>query len=135
MTEVYDIWPEYWGFAFKDSVYGPQIVSCEIPSEYIDKVPRVVSLHPYTNCVSENKPTNLLKVINNQRLETNTKPSIGVCVKAMRYKTYDVSVRLVEWLEMIRVMGGDKVYLYAFDATESVYRVLDHYVKDVSGRF
>ena len=132
MTEVYDVWPEYWDFDPKIDYFGPQIISCQIPREFTNKVPRVVSLHPYKDCTDHNEPSNMLRVINNQRLTNYTKPSIGVCVQALRFRTYDVSVRLVEWLEMVRLMGGHKVYLYAFGATESLYKVLNHYKNDVS---
>ncbi|OTF69306.1 hypothetical protein BLA29_006203 [Euroglyphus maynei] len=56
--------------------------------------------------------------------------TIGICVHAFRYRTYDFSVRLVEWLEMNRLLGASKIYFYVYDATESIYRVLRHYTNE-----
>lgn len=85
-------------------------------------------------------PGNVLRVIHNTPVPpapapqkaTLKKPSIGVCVQAFRFGTYDVSVRLVEWLEMVKLLGADKVYFYVYGATESMMKVLRHYEKEVS---
>ena len=104
VTEVYTIWPEYWDFGVKAGIWGPQLVTCAIPREYASQVPAAVSLQTAGNCDAiDDQPTNVLRVIHNQPKEKPAagKANIGVCVQAFRFKTYDFSVRLVEWLEMV----------------------------------
>nr|XP_046920666.1 uncharacterized protein LOC124500617 [Dermatophagoides farinae] len=141
ITEVYTIWPEYWDFGVKPTVYGPQIITCQIPDSLKMIVPRAITLtsKPMSSCddVESSSIENVVRVIhrnytsdliiNDENRRQNQNFTIGVCVHAFRYRTYDFSVRLVEWLEMIRLLGASKIYFYVYDATESVYRVLRHY--------
>ena len=75
-----------------------------------------------------------MKLDNNVRVIYN-KPLVnlefGVCVKAFRNSTYDLSVRLIEWLEMLKIVGADKVYLYKYDAHKNMEKTLDYYSKEV----
>ena len=134
------------------------MATCDVPKEYASQVPQAMSIQSTSDCYQmEETPGNVLKVIYNRRKAVSTeakKPSIGVCVQAFRfgkalnwlyvvstlffYKnttrftgTYDVSVRLVEWLEMVRIMGAEKVFFYLYGATGNMIRVLNHYVKEV----
>ena len=141
ITDVYTVWPEYWDFGVKDGIFGPQVISCQIPSEYSNQIPQAISLLTIGKCDKINEmPSNVLRVIHNvpnskqQAAKTNnqiTKSSIGICVQAFRFGTYDVSVRLVEWLEMVRLLGADKVYFYVYGATQNMMKVLRHYSKEV----
>ena len=104
---MYTIWPEYWDFGVKDGVYGPQIATCDIPRQYSSQVPQAISIQTTGDCSQMNQyPSNVLRVkapgYDSRRNATQArKPSIGICVQAFRFRTYDVSVRLVEWLEMV----------------------------------
>lgn len=46
-------------------------------------------------------------------------------------ETWDFSVRLVEWLEMVKLLGGEKVYFYILGAQSSVMKVLNYYTREV----
>jgi len=131
---VFTVWPDYWRFGVEDGVYGPQIVTCDIPVQYSSQIPEAISIQPINDCnLIGDSPTNVLRVINNRRdVQQLIRPSIGLCVQAFRFRTYDVSVRLVEWLEMVKMMGGDKVYFYVYGAVPSMMQVLQHYQKEVS---
>lgn len=131
-SSVYTIWPETWDFALKEGIYGPQIITCPIPRQFAQRIPEAVSLSLVENCTQQ-APSNVLRVIYNQRNTNHTKPSIGICVQALRFGALDFSVRLVEWLEMIKIMRADKVYFYVMDSTESMFQVLRHYAKEVVG--
>lgn len=118
----------------KDGTYGPQIVTCDIPREYSGEVPQAVSIQTTGDCDSmTEEPSNVLRVIHHQpsKAQTNNKSSIGICVQAFRFGTYDVSVRLVEWLEMVKIMGADQVYFYVYGATPNMMNVLRHYQNQV----
>ena len=39
----------------------------------------------------------------------NIKKKFAVCVKGLDYPHQDISVRLVEWIEMLNILGADKV--------------------------
>lgn len=51
---------------------------------------------------------------------------IVVCVKGLDFDV-DNSRRLVEWLEAQRLMGADKVMMYAYSMHWRTARVLQHY--------
>lgn len=133
VTEVFSIWPEYWGYGASPEIFGPQFVSCRVPEEYSLHMPAAISLVDTDDCAQmPSQPSNVLRVINNQPEPKFHKPSIGICVQAFRFGTYDMSVRLVEWLEWVRMMGADQVYFYVYSATENMLKVLLHYEKEVS---
>ena len=75
----------------------------------------------------------MLRVIHNHKRESHfhSTSSIGVCVQAFRFGTYDVSVRLVEWIEMMRLLGVDKIYFYVYSVNENINKVLSHYQHEV----
>ena len=60
------------------------------------------------------------------------KMEIGVCVRALYYHNTDFSLRLVEWLELNKIMGADKVFMYSFTTHPNMQRVMDYYKSKVS---
>ena len=129
---MYTVWPEYWNFGVNNGTYGPQIFTCSIPEQYSNQIPQAISIQTSDNCEKiGTNPGNLLRVIYNLPEKKPRKQSIGICVQAFRFGTYDVSVRLVEWLEMVKIMGADQVYFYVYGATENMMKVLHHYKKEV----
>ena len=40
---------------------------------------------------------------------------------------YDVTARLVEWIDLLSHLGADKVFLYQLDVQQNVSKVLDYY--------
>ena len=42
---------------------------------------------------------------------------------------YDVTARLVQWIELLSLLGADKVLLYQLDVQQNVSKVLDYYVQ------
>ena len=41
--------------------------------------------------------------------EGERKKKFAVCVKGLDFPSEDISVRLVEWIEMLNILGADKV--------------------------
>ena len=41
--------------------------------------------------------------------EGEKKKKFAVCVKGLDFPSEDISVRLVEWIEMLNILGADKV--------------------------
>ncbi len=124
VSKIYSIWPWDWGR--KDGIYGSQLISCDIPKELKDLVPKAISLISTNSCRSELDHN--LRVIYNKPV---VKKQFGVCVQAFRYGTIDLSVRLIEWLEILKILGADKIYFYKLGAHENMEKVLDFYTKQV----
>ena len=53
-------------------------------------------------------PTNYLNIIYN--LPAGEKAKFAVCVKGMDFPLDDLSVRMVEWLEVLKALGADKIF-------------------------
>ena len=69
-------------------------------------------------------PTNYLNIIYN--LPAGEKAKFAVCVKGMDFPLDDLSVRMVEWLEVLKALGADKIFLYNLDVHPNVRKVLIH---------
>ena len=67
-------------------------------------------------------PTNYLNIIYN--LPAGEKAKFAVCVKGMDFPLDDLSVRMVEWLEVLKALGADKIFLYNLDVHPNVRKVL-----------
>lgn len=111
--------------------YHTALITCPVPSLHLSEIPQAVSLQAYGHCdYVEQEPSNVLRVIYKPSLK-NTTNSIGICVKSLKLSTYDVSVRLIEWLEMVRIFGAEKVYFYVYGVTDNLQRVIEHYAAEV----
>ncbi|KAF2349503.1 Glycosyltransferase family 92 [Trinorchestia longiramus] len=85
---------------------------------------------------------NLLKVVSSSEREASSKgafsrrrvsggssnlPEVGICGPALFYYQDDFSVRLVEWLELLRALGVSKVFLYVTRVHPNIEKVLAYY--------
>ena len=119
------IWYKKWG-NYKTGIFQPYMLACQLPSTHWKHIPVSVS-------VVENicdLATNNLRVIYNQLKPQEKKKKFAVCVKGLDFPTDDLSVRLVEWIEMLNVLGADKIFLYNLEVHPNVTKVLEHYVKE-----
>ena len=107
--------------------YKTIIISCQIPRKVESMVPRAVSVISTKGCPI--KVYNSLRVIYEKL--NKTKESFAVCHKALRFSVNDLSLRLIEWLELLRILGVSKVFLYSLGAHQNVERVLNYYRKTV----
>lgn len=120
-TYVYG-WYSKWG-NYRDGVLQPYVVTCKIPR--IKGFPK--NLAPTSVSLVENKcdkATNNLKVNN---IRPSKKEDFAVCVKGLDFLHEDLSVRLVEWLEMLQIVGAKKVFLYDLEVHPNITKVLDYY--------
>ena len=65
--------------------------------------------------IVENKcdlATNNLQVIYNPLKDGQEKKKFAICVKALDFLDIDLSVRLVEWIELLTILGADKVIIF-----------------------
>lgn len=96
------VWNTLWGVNKLGS--SPYLIACKNP--LVNQVPSSVSL--VENECDEAK--NNLQVIYNLP-EAGRKKQFGVCVKDL-YFDDDVSMKLIEWVEIISLLGADKIFIY-----------------------
>ena len=78
---------------------------CKIPESHKDRLPDSVSIVE-SEC---GEATNKLKVIYN--LPEKEKKSFAVCSKGLSIQE-DQSHEMVEWLEVLKALGADQVFVY-----------------------
>lgn len=113
------IWKSELG-PYVDGVLQPYLVTCKLPPEYTHKVPVAVSL------VEEkcSYARNILHVINEV---PENKGTFAVCVRGS-HLFEDSSPRLIEWMELLYLLGADKIFFYNFYTHPNISKVIDHYV-------
>ena len=107
------------------------IVSCGVPKQIDSLVPRAVSLISTDDCPK--KAHNSLRVIYEK--PNKTKESFAVCHKALRFSVSDMRLKIIEWLELLRILGVSKVIFYSLGFNQDLERVLKYYKKTVSQEF
>ncbi len=58
---------------------------------------------------------------------TKEKSGTALCVSALLYANRDVSLKFVEWLEVLKEQGFSKVAIYVYALHSNVATVLEHY--------
>ncbi|XP_059485209.1 uncharacterized protein LOC132202358 isoform X2 [Neocloeon triangulifer] len=102
----------------------PYFVNCLLPPKLTGgRIPESVSLveEPWHNA------TNNLRVLYTPT-PSGGKKKFAVCVKGLNfYHDATQAVRIVEWLELLRILGADKVFFYQYHVHPKIGRVLQHY--------
>lgn len=116
------IWYKKWG-NYKQGIYQPYLIACVIPQPYAKLIPESVSLveKPCDNA------TNNLRVIYNT---AEVRKDFAVCVKGLDFLYEDLSVKLVEWIELLNMLGADKIFFYELQVHKNISKVLDYYEKE-----
>uniref|UniRef100_T1IJ87 Glycosyltransferase family 92 protein n=1 Tax=Strigamia maritima TaxID=126957 RepID=T1IJ87_STRMM len=118
------IWNKKWGNYF-DGVLQPYLLTCLLTSR--KDPPLSVSL---VDKSCDNATNNVFVVVGKERKQETTNNSelkFAVCVKGLNFYFEDVSVRLIEWLELLRAFGVDKVFAYDLAVHPNVTKVLRYY--------
>ena len=106
---------------------NPLILGCYPPDSMKHMVPMSVSLVA-TKC-PRNKPSNNLRVYF-EKHESGHKQGIAVCSKWISHLG-DISLRLIEWIELLRAQGVDKIFLQILAVHPNVMKVTAKVQKDV----
>ncbi|ODM90221.1 hypothetical protein Ocin01_16460 [Orchesella cincta] len=121
ISDLRMIWNHKWGRGH----YYPYLITCQLPL-YFKQVPVSVSVVS-KKCESA---TNNLNIIHRDRVELSQRTpqkNFGVCVKALDFPHGYMLSRLVEWIETLRLLGADKLFLYEFYVDSDIKKVLDYY--------
>ncbi|XP_037801300.1 uncharacterized protein LOC119596195 [Penaeus monodon] len=113
------------------------LLTCRIPKYDSHLAPLSVSV---VSRPCEKYTKNLLKVFGSMKRNTtaalvnsskNKESSpvwnAAVCGPALSYYHEDVSIQLVEWLELLRALGFARVFLYETDVHPNIEKVLRYY--------
>ena len=113
------MWVRAWG-----KIHGeyPYLLTCEIPQSYKDQVPASVSVVG-GKC---DKASNNVRIIYNKK-SSKDKDDFGVCVKGLSFLNVKKSVMLVEWLELLSLLGANKIHLYNYEVHPLIEKVLNYY--------
>ncbi|KAK1130932.1 hypothetical protein K0M31_017237 [Melipona bicolor] len=114
------IWYPKWG-NYKQGIYQPYVIACKIPQSHWSKGPPASVSMVEKSC---DTPSNNLRVIYNK---PERKKDFAVCVKGLDFLHEDLSVRLVEWIELISLLGADKIFFYQLQVHPNVTKILNHY--------
>ncbi|XP_030381553.1 uncharacterized protein LOC115629269 [Scaptodrosophila lebanonensis] len=122
------IWYDSWGQG-PNYIY-PTLLSCPVPKgQMMQRVPQLVSLvHGTDGCA---RATNALHVIYEAPRRSHAL-RFAVCVKDLYYPHRDISARIVEWLELMQLLGAERVTAYVDDGallpntTRTLLRYVQH---------
>ena len=109
------IWRSIWG-NYKQRVFQPYLLTCQVPKSQHGKVPASVSVVEKP-CQAAN---NNLRVLFDKPVE---KQGFAVCVKGLDFLHQDLSVRLIEWIELLGALGASKIFLYEFAVHPNMTKV------------
>ena len=62
-------------------------------------------------------------------MPVSEREEFGVCVKGLSVLD-DQSLKIAEWIEILKVLGASKIYLPILSVHENIHRVLEHYVEE-----
>ena len=109
-----------WAGEGQETILNAYMLSCPALEAREDRTPVSVSL-VHTECQQGVKPSNNLRILNRRR-EDGAKKGIGVCSKSLSY-IQDGSSRIIEWIELLRALGADKIMLSVLSVHPNLMKV------------
>jgi hypothetical protein len=82
---------------------NPFLIECP----FSDVIPTSVSLVPSRCAFAENN----LKILNKQPID-GVKKRFGVCSKQVSYTDRESTIKFIEWVHMMRLLGAEKIYFF-----------------------
>ena len=107
------------GAKYGENLLFPHILGCYPPDSVKHLVPESVSLVE-TDC-PRSKPSNNLRVYYDKH-QSGHKQGFAVCSKSLSHLG-DVSMRFIEWIELLRALGVDKIILKILAVHPNVMKV------------
>ncbi|KAF5292070.1 hypothetical protein FQR65_LT11336 [Abscondita terminalis] len=115
-------WRDGWGNHVQ-GIYQPYLIPCPLPQSHHNLKVVAVSLVE-SPC---DTASNALTVFHNK--PSGKKQNFAVCVKGMDFILEDVSSVLTEWIEMMLLLGADKVFMYEYHVHPNMTKVFKYYEK------
>lgn len=121
-------WYDSWGNG-AEYVY-PVVMHCPLHgTQRRHRIPQLVSVVWGDEC---SRPQNALRIVYNAP-ERNRTTRFAVCVKDLQFPNDDMTDRWIEWLELMRLLGVERVTAYDLGGDhlqESTRRTLRHYTDE-----
>lgn len=114
------VWHHYWGLQVQ-GIYQPYLITCTVPDSHRSRGPPGSVSLVERRC--ETAHNNLWVIYN----KPEHKKPFAVCVKGLDFPHVDLSARLVEWIELIGLLGAEKIFFYELQVHPNVTKVLQHY--------
>ena len=122
ISEVYEYRPLWFDdFKIKTFEVLPILITCVNPLQKL--IPASVSVVAQQCDV----PSNIFKVIYN-RPENGARKTVAVCAKLHDFKD-DLSMMLIEWIEILLLLGADKVVINVVHVHPNMMKVISFYVE------
>lgn len=126
-ADASEVWMPLWNRRPDPKTYHTYLFTCPVPLKLRDS-------HLYPNFVSlssracDNVTTKLpiQKEGFSEFVHRKIKKKYAVCVKGMDFED-DLSLKIIEWLELLYILGADKVFIYKYMVHRNVEKVLDYY--------
>jgi hypothetical protein len=122
IEEYLKVYQGWWGK--RDGFQYPYLLTCPVPKEHRQRIAIFVSLVERECDIATNnfrvifdKPTNAVE----------KKGRLAVCVRMMDFYRSDESARIVEWIELMGILGAEKIYFYNLHLHENITKVLEYY--------
>ena len=124
-ANVISVWRHVWGNETYQ-VLRTVLITCPIIGS---KIPRLVSLsfsdtRDSVNDTIHSIDSNILSIIDES---IDNKSKFAICFKWMDFYDQDLSVRLIEWLEMVKILGASHIFLNILSTHPSIRRVIKYY--------
>ncbi|XP_015922768.2 uncharacterized protein [Parasteatoda tepidariorum] len=113
-----ELWITSWDMATPDQYYRPFLLSCEVD--------KTISPSAITVTTTPCKHSSSILLLNKTHSKSRIQRDFMVCLKPLNFK-YDITVKLLEWLELQFLLGADKVAVYVYKVPFKVLNVLKHY--------
>lgn len=117
-------WYKEWGYNAPE-MWQPYLISCPLSPDKRNTVPVAVSL---VERESENVTTNCLSVVNNDK-NTESKNKFAVVTKGYDFTT-DFSAKLVEWIELLKILGVDHIFFNIMYVPAQTRKTLEYYEEE-----
>ncbi len=120
-----------------DGEYNPFLLTCLVGDEKDnasstsrsdeENVPVALSLvvRKGDRCTSE--PSNLLRIERSKVPDGSRRQKFGICVKGISFSDPKMAVRIVEWIELLFLLGADRIIFHYYNIAEEIREVLNYY--------
>ncbi|XP_071548169.1 uncharacterized protein [Panulirus ornatus] len=128
-ADTSEIWGQHWNQNPDPETYHTYLFSCPVPLKMHRKnlFPDFVSVSSQPcGSVSTKLPVHREGLLEWQNGGASKR--YAVCVKGMDFEE-DISIKLIEWLELLYILGVDQVFIYKYTIHQNVGKVLDYYAR------
>lgn len=127
-ADITEVWVQQWNKNPSPDMYHTYFFTCPVPEAV-----RKSGLYPeYASLSTQpcNNVTTMLPVHREGILKKwqNKENQYAVCVKGMDFSK-DISHQLIEWLELLFILGTKKVFFYKYAVHSNVEKVLKYYIQ------